>query len=165
MAKRERLTDAGLAKLPRRAERYIHKDPEHSGHYIRVPSEGHRPLVFVAVARAPTGRQVWATLGDTGSMKIGEAREKAFEAIGRIKKGLTAVKAEPETFEAVARRWLKEHVEKKKLRSAAEITSPTTGWAAASPQSGAEMWRSSSTGSRTGTARARPNTFAPSCEA
>jgi integrase len=57
-------------------------------------------------------------------LSIDEAREKAREAIKRIKAGLPAFEpptVKPDTFKAVAENWLKRHVAKNKLRSGREI--------------------------------------------
>ena len=57
-------------------------------------------------------------------LAIGEAREKAREAIQRIKAGLPAFEAppiKPDSFEDVAESYMHRHVRKKGLRSQAEI--------------------------------------------
>ena len=95
---------------------------EQRGLYLRVPAEG--PIVFAAVARDPYGKQIWATLGTTADLKIDEARERAREAIRRIKDGLEAIEApkpKPESVAEVAENWLSRHVEKNKHRTAAEM--------------------------------------------
>lgn len=79
---------------------------------------------FVAVTLDPHGKQVWATLGTTDVLAIADARERAREAIRRIRDGLSAFEApaaKPETFETVAEQWLKRHVHAKKLRSEHEV--------------------------------------------
>jgi integrase len=120
--RRARLTDKGVVALKRKSKRYIVSDPEMRGHYVRIPPEG--PMVFAAVARNKYGKQVWATLGTTADMKIDEARERAREAIRRIKDGLPAFEApppKPASVAEVAENWLRRHVEKNKLRTADEI--------------------------------------------
>ena len=117
MARRKTLTDEGVSKLP--AQSSAHPDPELAGHYIRVRQAGRR--VFCVVARNPNGKQVWETLGDTATLNIAEAREKAREAIKAIKTG--ANRDGPETFEVVAVEWVKRHVEKNGLISAPDIKS------------------------------------------
>src|ERR1700722_17969876 len=100
--RRETLTDKQLASKKRRAERYIQADPEQRGLYLRIPPEG--PIVFAAVARDPYGKQIWATLGTSADMNIGEARERAREAIRRVKEGKPAIeppKVQPDTVAAV----------------------------------------------------------------
>jgi integrase len=120
--RRAGLTDKGVPALTRKSKRYIVSDPEQRGHYVRVPMQG--PMVFAAVARNPYGKQVWATLGTTADLKIEEARERAREAIRRIKDGLSAFEvppSKPESVAMVADNWLRRHVEKSKLRTAGEI--------------------------------------------
>jgi integrase len=120
--RRETLTDKQLASKKRRAERYIEVDPEQRGLYLRVPPEG--PIVFAAVARDPYGKQIWATLDTTADLKVGDARQRAREAIRRIKDGEKAIeppKPKPESVAEVAENWLRRHVEKNNHRTAAEM--------------------------------------------
>jgi integrase len=120
---RKTLTDKGIAALKARASRYAFPDPEVRGHYVRVQPSGTKS--FVTVARDPAGRQVWTTIGATDVLKIDAAREKAREAIRRVREGLTALEAppaKPDSFEAVAEQWLKRHVQAKGLRSEQEVT-------------------------------------------
>ena len=114
----KRLTDKGVDALARRAARYVVSDPELRGHYVRVSPNG--PKVFAAVARGPYGKQVWATLGTTADLNIEDARERARKAIRRIKDGLPAFEARPESVAEVAENWLRRHVEQKKLRTGDE---------------------------------------------
>src|ERR1700722_16721810 len=107
---RKSLSDAGVAGLKARAKRYAEPDPQLTGHYVRVTPNGVK--TFVAVARDPTNdRQVWATIGGADLLTVEEAREKARDAIKRIKAGkspfATPVKAE--SFEDVAEQWMKRH--------------------------------------------------------
>jgi len=91
------------------------------GLYLRVTPSGHK--TFAAVARDPRGRQVWATIGGL-ELTVDQAREKAREAIKRIKDGLPAFEpppARPDTFETVAENWYTRHVEARGLRSAGEL--------------------------------------------
>lgn len=119
---RRSLSDAGVAALKPRAQRYAEPDPELRGHYVRVQPSGAKS--FVVVTRDPGGKQVWATIGGADLLGVAEARERAREAIKRVQAGLPAfdspVKAE--TFGAVAEQWLKRHVQAKGLRSEGEIT-------------------------------------------
>jgi integrase len=97
-------------------------DPEQRGMYVRVPPQG--PCVFAAVARDPYGKQVWATLGSADVVAVDAARDKAREAIRRIKAGLPAIEpppTKPDSFAAVAANWLKRHVEAKGLLTRDEI--------------------------------------------
>jgi integrase len=107
--------------LPRKRKRYVKADPELRGHYLRIPPSG--PITFAAVARGPYG-QVWATLATTSELTIDQARERARDAIRRIKDGQPAFEptpVKPDSYEAVATDWLRLHVAGKGLRSAPEI--------------------------------------------
>lgn len=121
MTRRKTLSDHGVAALKPKAARYTFPDPELRGHYVRVAPSGSKS--FAAVARDPSGKQVWATLGSADHIGIDSARTAAREAIRRIKDGLPAVAAAPriETFGDVAATYLKRHVEAKGLRSEREI--------------------------------------------
>jgi integrase len=123
MSRRRSLTEKQLAALPRERKRYILKDPEMRGHYVRVPPDG--PIVFCAVARSPLSHKaIFATLGNTSEINIVEARDRCREAIKRIKAGLPVVEPRPpapETLAAVAANWLTRYVERNKLRTAGEL--------------------------------------------
>jgi integrase len=112
-----RLTDKGVAALKPRVKRYATPDPELPGHWIRVQPSGSKS--YVAVAIDPRGKQVWHTIGTAPLLSIVEAREKARDAIKAIKAG--ADRAGPQSFAVVAEQWLKRHVERKGLRTAALI--------------------------------------------
>ena len=116
MARRS-LTDKGILALKPRAKLYSFADPQLPGHYVRVMASGSKS--FAVVARDPSGKQIWATIGSSSLLGIDEAREKARTAIAAIKAG--ADRAGPQSFAAVAEQWLKRHVEAKQLRSAGEI--------------------------------------------
>jgi integrase len=120
---RRRLTDAGVKGLRPRATRYAKPDPELVGHYIAVQPTGKRS--YKAVTRDPYGKQVWTSIGSTDHLTIAEAREKAREAIKRIKAGQSAFEApppKPDSFKDVAENWHRRCiVGEKKLRSADEI--------------------------------------------
>jgi integrase len=120
---RKSLTDRGVATLKPRAARYAYPDPEQRGLYIRVQPSGAKS--FVAVTLDPHGKQVWATLGPTDVLSIADARERAREAIRRVRDGLPAFEApeaKPDTFGDVAEQWLLRHVRANGLRSHAEVT-------------------------------------------
>jgi integrase len=120
--RRRTLTDKMVAALARKRKRYTLPDPEQRGMYVRVPPQG--PCVYAAVCRDPYQRQVWATIGSADVIPIDEAREKAREAIRRIKEGKPAFDPppmRPESFQSVAEGWLKRYVAAKKLRSQADI--------------------------------------------
>jgi integrase len=123
MARRRSLTDRQLAALPRKRKRYILKDPEWPGHYVRVSPEG--PIVFCAVARSLIDHKTkYATLGNTAEITIAEARERCREATKRIRAGLPIVEPRPprpETVAAVMANWLTRYVDRNKLRSADEL--------------------------------------------
>jgi hypothetical protein len=122
VTRRKSLSDTGVANLKPRAERYTESDPDLRGHYVRVAPSGAKS--FVAVARDAAGKQVWATIGSTDRFSIEEAREKAREAINRIRLGLPpfpAPRMVTPTFGDVAQTYLKRHVEAKALRSQYEI--------------------------------------------
>jgi integrase len=119
---RKTLTDKGVSALKPRTKRYAFPDPELRGHFVRVQPSGSKS--FVAVARDPYGKQIWANVGTADVLKIEDARGQAREAIKRIKAGLPAHEppaAKPDTFKAVAENWLKRHVAGKQLRSEREI--------------------------------------------
>ena len=92
MPRRKLLTDAGVNALTPRPSPY--PDPELPGHYIRSRPSGIK--TFVAVARAPSGKQIWHTVGPSTLYTIAEAREKAREAIKAIREGKD--RAGSETF-------------------------------------------------------------------
>ena len=122
MAQRKTLSDRGIAALKPRAARYALPDPELRGHYIRVQPSGAK--AFVTVARGPTGKQIWTTIGATDVLTVDEAREQARAAIKRVRSGLPAFEptpTKPDSFEDVAGNWLKRHVEANGLRSRDEI--------------------------------------------
>ena len=84
-ARRKGLSDKQVLELKPRKTRYALPDPECRGHYVRVMPSGVKS--FAAIARDPYGKQVWATLGATDHIKIGEARDLAREAIKRSRPG------------------------------------------------------------------------------
>jgi integrase len=114
---RRTLTDASIAALKPRAQRYAVADPKLPGHYVRVTPTGAKS--FAAVTRDPRGKQVWHTIGSTAVYRLDQARELARTAIQAIKAGES--RAGPQTFEAVAEQWVKRHVEAKGLRSASRV--------------------------------------------
>ena len=115
MARRKKLTDAGVKALSPRTTPY--PDPELPGHYIRVRPTGIK--TFVAVARSQSGKQIWHTIGPSTLYTIEQAREKAREAIKAVRDGRDHAGAE--TFEAVAENWFKRYVEKEKLITARRV--------------------------------------------
>src|SRR4051812_40920418 len=123
MSRRKSLSDTGVAALKPRAARYAEPDPELRGHYVRVAPTGAK--TFATVARDPTGRQVWTTIGPADVLSIDEARTKAREVLTRVRAGLPAFdapRAQAATFQDIAELWLKRHVQANGLRSEGEIT-------------------------------------------
>jgi len=116
MPRRKTLTDSMVAAFKRDHKPNPVPDPQLSGHYVRI---GRRGKTFAAVARAPSGRQIWHTIGSSSLYSIGEAREKAREAIKAIREGRDRNGAE--TFETVAETWFKRHVQAKGLITAREL--------------------------------------------
>ena len=119
---RKTLTDNMVAKLRPGPKRITLPDPELRGHYVRITPRGAKS--YVAVARDPLGKQIWATIGAADVFKVEEARERAREVIKRIKDGLAPFEApppKPDTFKAVAKSYLKRHVKARGLRSESEI--------------------------------------------
>jgi integrase len=122
MARRKTLTDNMVAKLKPGPKRQTIPDPELRGHYVRITPTGAKS--YVAVARDPSGRQIWATIGGADVLTIGEARERVRSAIQRIKDGhapFEAPPAKPDSFKAVAENYVERHVKAKGLRSRPEI--------------------------------------------
>ncbi len=123
MARRKNLTDNMVAKLKPGPKRTTLPDPELRGHYVRITPTGAKS--FVAVARDPAGKQIWATLGGADLLAVDDARDMAREAIKRIKAGLPTFEpppVQPDSFFAVAENYLTRHVRANQLRSESEIT-------------------------------------------
>ena len=122
MARRKTLTDNMVAELKPGPKRRTILDPDLRGHYVRVTSKGAKS--YVAVARDPGGKQIWATIGGADVLTIDEARERARAAIQRIKDGLDPFEPpppKPDSFKAVAENYIERHVKSNRLRSQAEI--------------------------------------------
>ena len=122
MVRRKTLTDNMVAKLKPGPKRLTLPDPELRGHYLRITPKGAKS--YVAVARDPGARQVWATIGGADVLGIDEARERARSAIQRIKDGhepFPPPPIKPDSFKAVAENYVERHVKAKGLRSQAEI--------------------------------------------
>ncbi len=123
MARRKTLTDNMILKLKPARKRLTMPDPELRGHYVRVTPAGSKS--YVAVARDPGGKQIWATIGGADVLTIAEAREKAREAIQRIKAGQPAFEvppARPGTLQDIAGSWMQRHVRAKGLRTEPEMS-------------------------------------------
>jgi hypothetical protein len=122
MPKRRQLDGQQVAGLARKPKRYNLADPEQRGHYLRVPARTSRaPISYAAVARDPSGKQIWETLGTTEGLGIEQARELARVAIRRIKAGEPTVEPAKPTVRAVAEQWLDRHVRKNGFRTSYEM--------------------------------------------
>ncbi len=120
--RRKVLTDKMVAELPRRRTPYFEPDVELPKHGVRVRPNG--PSAYYIITRDPYRKQRWVRIGSTAEMKVAEARDLARQVIKRIEAGETPfppVPTKPDSVEATARNWLKRHVDKNKLRTAAEI--------------------------------------------
>jgi integrase len=119
MPKRRGLTDKQIAALPRKEKRYTLPDPEQLGLYLRIPARGSRaPIAFAAVARNPNGKQIWQTVGTADAIGIGQARDKARDAIKQIRAGKPTGGAD--SVRAVAEQWLERVVRKNGFRTGRE---------------------------------------------
>ena len=105
MARRKALTDASVEALKPRATRYTLPDPLLPSFYVRVTPTGAKS--FVAIAKDPSGKQQWVTIGTPALYTVEEARAKARETIKAVRGGEGSG---PETFMSVAGQWLKRHV-------------------------------------------------------
>jgi integrase len=112
-----RFTESAIGNLKPKADRYLVRNKDLSGHYIRVYPTGKR--VHYALTRDVRGKQVWHPIGDATLLKPDEAEDLAREALKAIRKGED--RAGPQSFQAVADTWFKRHVEAKGLRSASHI--------------------------------------------
>src|SRR5438445_346343 len=117
--RRRRFDDKAVERLRPKPRRYSVPDSEMIGHYVRVMPSGVKS--YVAVARDPLlHRQIWTTIASTSHISIEQAREQARSIIARVKAGKSATEPPPppaDSFEMVARNWLKRHVEAKGLRT------------------------------------------------
>jgi hypothetical protein len=66
--RRKSLTDRAVKDLKPQAKRYAVPDSEMVGHYVRVAPSGAK--AFVVVARNPSGKQVWSTIGAADVLSI-----------------------------------------------------------------------------------------------
>ena len=119
MPRRKTLSDSAIAKLEPRpgVKAYSIPDPELPGHYVRVWASGAKS--FAAVARAPSGKQVWHSIGAAPLFTIAKARTEARKAMLAIREGKSRKAAQ--TVSEVAEAWLKRHAEAKGLRTAGRI--------------------------------------------
>ena len=82
-----------IAKIKPGPKRITMPDPEMSSCYVRITPKGAKS--YVAVARNPSGAQVWTTIGSMDHMTIAEARDQARECIRRVKAGQPAFEPPP----------------------------------------------------------------------
>jgi integrase len=101
MARRQEFTDSHVRVLKRPG---LHADPRSTNLFIRVQPSGVKS--FVTVAREPGGKQKWTTLGRTDHISIDDARTASVEIVARIKQGLPAKEAKPDTLAVVTENWL-----------------------------------------------------------
>jgi integrase len=99
-----------IAKAQPTGRRQVIFDEATTGLALIVSAKGKKS--FSIVARDPAGKQVWKRIGDPSLMQVTEARERANEAVSRVKAGMPPIpapavpKAAPETFETVAKRFI-----------------------------------------------------------
>jgi integrase len=103
---RRTLTDSQIRNL-KVSKRTNIADPGLAGHYLRVTPNGVK--TFACVARDPSGKQHWRTIGNADHMALDAARDQARRIMGAIKAG--ADTAGPEAFSTVAADWVKRHLE------------------------------------------------------
>jgi integrase len=101
MARRREFTDSHVRVLTKPG---LHGDPRSVNLFVRVQPSGVKS--FVAVAREPGGKQRWTTIGRWPHISIDAARAASVEIVGRIKQGLPAKEAKPDTLTVVAENWL-----------------------------------------------------------
>jgi integrase len=108
-----RCTKPSIDKLKPKAKRYLARNKDLAGHYIRVTPKGVK--THYALMRDPGGKQVWHAIGDASMLKPGEAEDQARVILKAIKAGQD--RGGPLSFQAVAEQWFERHVMKKGLRS------------------------------------------------
>ena len=121
-SRRPRLTDKQVTAFARKPSRYIVSDPEQRGMYVRVPPKG-LPRSCASRAILTASRHGPRSAAPTCSRSMKPVRKRGRRS-KRIKEGKSAFEElppEPESFQAVAERWLKCVVAKNKLRSQPEI--------------------------------------------
>jgi integrase len=118
MPRRKSLTQNQVSKLPRKPKRYHFADPVQQGLVLRIPPAG--PIAYSAVSRRRGGRQVWASLGNSATLSIDEARTLARDAIRKIQAGLPLSTDPLPSVAAMADLWLKLKAEGEGYRTAAE---------------------------------------------
>jgi|SoiMethySBSTD1v2_1073268.scaffolds.fasta_scaffold97532_1 integrase len=114
---RKTLTDTSVRALKPKDKPYTHPDPQCVGHYVRVTPTGNKS--FLAVARDPTGKQKWITIGNADHLDIEAARKRARDIIVSIKDGKDHTG--PQSFETVSKEWLTRHCEARGLITTGEL--------------------------------------------
>lgn len=105
-----------VAKAKPNGKKQIIFDPETTGLALVVTAKGKKS--YTIMTRSPEGKQKWSQIGDPLVMTVAEARQKAVEAVQRVKQGQEALpppetpQAAPETFKAVAERYVVEWVDR-----------------------------------------------------
>jgi integrase len=121
-ARRQVLTDVGVAALKRRRAPYFFPDPELPKHGIRVRPTGEK--AYYVITRNPYGKQRWVRVASTAEMDIETSRDEARSIIARVKKNLEPREpppVQPASVGAVAALWLERHVQRNRLRTAKEL--------------------------------------------
>jgi integrase len=108
-----RFTTASISRLKPKDTRYLVRNANLAGHYLRIYPTGNK--THYALTRDPGGKQVWHPIGDAGLLTVEEAEEQARTALKNIKSG--SDRSGPESFQAVAQQWFERHVMKRGLRS------------------------------------------------
>ena len=105
-----------VATVEPKAKRQVIFDPETTGLAFIVTPKGKRS--FSIVARDPVGRQVWKQIGTLDELSVSKARERAVQAVARVKAGETELfphlvpELAPETFKQVSDRFIQRWVDK-----------------------------------------------------
>jgi integrase len=113
-----------IAKLERRSKRYTYPDPEQRNHFLRISPDPKVPITFAVYARDPYGKVRYGKIGTSADLSVEQSRDRARAVLRRIKDGKDPIeppKPLPESVADVAAAWFAGHVEKKGLRSAAEV--------------------------------------------
>jgi integrase len=116
------LTDRYIANLKPKAKRQHVFDTQVPGLCLRVSEGGKK--TFTLITRI-NGKQLWRAVGPYGVLSLADAREQAREGLKRLAEGerepFPEPAPDPETFEAIYRKFVVRHIEKKGLRSQKEI--------------------------------------------
>src|SRR5262245_53623226 len=83
--KKIRFTEASIARLKSKGTRYLVRNANLAGHYLRIYPTGNK--THYALTRDPSGTQVWQPVGDASLLTPEEAEEQARIALRAIKSG------------------------------------------------------------------------------